>query len=158
MKLLEVIPISRGISAEKLTYFTSGEVPMGSIVKVPLRKKIIPAMVLSLQEVSESKSAIKDSNYSIRKIKEVKSFELISPKFIEASKEMADYLAASAGSVINAIIPNNILLNADKLKITAREAPAKIRLHEKFVLQADDDERYANYRSFIREEFAKIRI
>lgn len=154
MKLLEVIPISRGISKEILTYFTAGEVSVGSVVKVPLRKKTIPAIVLSLQEVSEAKSSIKDSAYSIRKIKEIKSFELTSPKFIEASKEMADYLAASTGSVINSTIPKSILLGAVKIK-TEIKAPESARVHEKFVLQADSEERYANYRSFIREEFAK---
>lgn len=155
MKLLEVIPISRGISKETLTYFTASEVSEGSVVRVPLRKKTIPAIVLSLQEVSEAKSSIKDSAYSIRKIKEIKSFELTSPAFIEASKEMADYLAASTGSVISSAIPKSILLNADKLKIGITKTAADSRLHEKFVLQADDEERYANYRSFIREEFAK---
>ncbi|MEK9182062.1 MAG: primosomal protein N' [Patescibacteria group bacterium] len=155
MKLLEVIPIARGISAETLTYFTASEVAIGSIVKVPLRKKTIPAIVLSLQEVSEAKSSIKDLAYSVRKIKEIKSFDLILPKFMEASKEIADYLAASTGSVMNSIIPKNILLNADKLKIEIKAGAANSRPHEKFVLQADDEERYANYRSFIREEFAK---
>ncbi|MBU6431238.1 MAG: hypothetical protein KGJ58_03290 [Patescibacteria group bacterium] len=154
MKLLEAIPISRGISKETLTYFTAANVSAGSIVKVPLRKKTVPAIVLSLQEVSEAKSSIKDSPYSIKKIKEMKSFELVSPKFIEAAKEMADYLATTTGSALNSVIPKSILLNADKLKteIKFHERP---RVHEKFVLQADDEERYANYRSFIREEFAK---
>lgn len=156
MKLLEVIPIMKGISKETLTYFTASEVSVGSIVKVPVRKKTVPAIVLSLQEVSEAKSSIKDSEYSIRKIKEVKSFELTSPKFIEASKEMADYLAATTGSVLNSTIPKNILLNADKLKAERKSiSTTSPRHHEKFLLQADNEERYANYRSFIREEFAK---
>lgn len=154
MKLLEVIPIMKGISKETLTYFTAGEVSVGSIVKVPVRKKTVPAIVLSLQEVSEAKSSIKDSDYSVRKIKEVKSFELTSSKFIEASKEMADYLATSTGSVISSTIPKSILLGAVKIK-TEIKAPERTRVHEKFILQADDEERYANYRSFIREEFAK---
>lgn len=156
MKLLEVIPVSRGIFTETLTYFTSGEVSVGSIVKVPVRKKTIPAIVLSFQEVSEAKSSIKNSSYPIRKIKEIKSFELISPQFIEASKEMADYLASSTGSVINSVIPKNILLNADKLKKEIKTTPTiHPNRHEKFLLQTENEERYANYRSFIREEFAK---
>ncbi len=154
MKLLEVIPISRGISKETLTYFTAAEVSVGSIVKVPLRKKTVPAIVLSLQEVSEAKSSIKNSPYSIKKIKEIKSFELTSPKFIGASKEMADYLAASTGSVISSTIPKIILMKAMKMEDELK-VPESLRVHEKFVLQADDEERYSNYRSFIREEFAK---
>lgn len=154
MKLLEVIPIMKGISKETLTYFTAGKVSLGSIVKVPVRKKTIPAIVVSFQEVSEAKSSIKDSGYSIKKVKEIKSFGLTSHEFIEASKKMADYLVSSTGSVINSAIPKSILLNATKLKTENKVFEAN-NVHEKFILQADDEERYANYRSFIREEFAK---
>lgn len=154
MKLLEVIPIMKGISRETLTYFTSGEVSAGSIVRVPLRKKTISAIVLSLQEVSEAKSSIKESSYSIKKIEKINSFGLVLPEFIEASKEMASYLASSTGSVINSIIPKGILLDSDKLKFESKSIKHS-RPHEKFVLQDDDDERCVNYRSLIREEFAK---
>lgn len=154
MKLLEVIPIMKGISRETLTYFTSGEVPAGSIVRVPLRKKTISAIVLSLQEVSEAKSSIKESSYSIKKIEKINSFGLVLPEFIEASKEMASYLASSTGSVINSIIPKSILLDSEKLKFKSKFIEHS-RPHEKFVLQDDDDERCVNYRSLIREEFAK---
>lgn len=183
MKLLEVIPISRGISKETLTYFTATDVSAGSIVKVPLRKKTISAIVLSIQEVSEAKASIKDSSYAIKKIDKINPCELVSPGFIDASKEMADYLAAPTGSVINSIIPKNILLNTEKLKVEIKGINSTVRLrpdamssieigarrsslaeiktavnsrpHEKFILQDDDEERHANYRSLIREEFAK---
>lgn len=155
MKLLEVIPITKGISKETLTYFTSKDVSAGSIVRIPVRKKMISGIVLSLQEVSDAKSSIKDSPYSIKKIEKINSFELIRPEFVETAKETANYLASSTGSVLNSIIPKSILLNADKLKTEIKKLPAFSRSYEKFVLQADDEERYSNYRSLIREEFAK---
>lgn len=155
MKLLEVIPITKGISKETLTYFTSKDVSAGSIVRIPVRKKMISGIVLSLQEVSDAKSSIKDSPYSIKKIEKINSFELIRPEFVETAKETANYLASSTGGVLNSIIPKSILLNADKLKTEIKKLPAFSRPYEKFVLQADDEERYSNYRSLIREEFAK---
>ncbi len=155
MKLLEVIPIMKGISREKLTYFTSKDVSVGSIVKISVRKKMISGIVLSIQEVADAKSSIKDSPYSIKKIEKINSFELVRPEFVEAAKEMANYLASSTGGVLNSIIPKSILLNADKLKTEIKKPPAIYRPYEKFILQADDEERCANYRSLIREEFAK---
>lgn len=155
MKLLEVIPIMKGISKETLTYFTSKDAPIGSIVRVPIRKKTISGIVLSLQEVVDVKSSIKDSDYQIKKVEKISPCDLVLPEFIEASKDMANYLASSTGSVINSIIPKSILLNADKLKFEIKKSEKVSRPHEKFVLQADDEERYANYRSLIREEFAK---
>ena len=89
-----------------------------------------------------------------KKIEKINSFGLVLPEFIEASKEMATYLASSTGSVINSIIPKNILLDSEKLKFETKSV-AHSRPHEKFVLQDDDTDRCVSYRSLIREEFAK---
>lgn len=142
-------------SKETLTYFTSINAPVGSIVKVPIRKKVISGIVLSLQEVADVKSSIKDSDYQIKKIEKINPCDLVLPEFIKASKDTANYLASSTGSVLNSIIPKNILLNADKLKFEIKKTEKVSRPFEKFILQADDEERYVNYRGLIREEFAK---
>jgi hypothetical protein len=38
MRVLEVIPISRGITRETLSYFTGSDISVGSVIKVPIRK------------------------------------------------------------------------------------------------------------------------
>ena len=58
MYIIEVIPISRGIGADSLSYFTSKEVNIGSIVKVPLRNKSINSIVISIKNAEEIKSDI----------------------------------------------------------------------------------------------------
>ena len=75
MNVLEVIPIAKGIPVETLTYFTGSEVSLGSVVKVPLRKKIISAIVVSIREVGDLKSEIKNSNFALKKIEKIKSYE-----------------------------------------------------------------------------------
>ena len=58
MKLLHVIPISRGLNKENLSYFTASDVAIGSVVKVPLRKKLVSAIVVATEEVSDAKAEI----------------------------------------------------------------------------------------------------
>jgi primosomal protein N' len=155
MKLIGVIPIARGISREKLTYFSSEDLPIGSIVNISLRSKTSPAIVVSSQDVAEEKETIKNLPYSIKKIGKKKATELFLPSFAEACQDTARYLAATTGSVLHAVVPKSILENLEK--VNTCDLPSKTRgeVCEKFVIQADDEERYTDYKSIVREEFAK---
>ena len=157
MKLIEVIPISRGIPKESLSYFSSVAVPVGSVVKVPLRKKVIPAIVISATDAQEAKSDIKDLDFPLKKIERTKFAKFLTEDFVEASKETAKYFAGSTGSVLYSLVPKVLLENVDKIKIheVIEAENKKPQIYDKFVIQATDDERYASYKSLIREEFAK---
>ncbi|MFA6227151.1 MAG: primosomal protein N' [Candidatus Paceibacterota bacterium] len=157
MRALEVIPISRGISKETLSYFTGSDISVGAIVKVPLRKRVIPALVISVREVEDIKSEIKRSPFPLRKVEKMKSFHLLSKEFVEASQKVADYYAGSTGAVLSSIIPKVIFENAEKIKVPQEisNTDTNITSAEKFVIQSNDEDRYAHYKSIIREEFAK---
>lgn len=130
---------------------------MGAIVKVPLRKRIVPALVISVKEVEDIKSEIKSSPFPLRKVEKMKSFHLLSKEFVETSQKIADYYAGSTGAVLNSIVPKVILENAEKIKFPQDMAKpdTTITSAEKFVIQSNDEDRYAHYKSIIREEFAK---
>ncbi|MGB8815730.1 MAG: primosomal protein N' [Minisyncoccia bacterium] len=157
MKLIEVIPISRGIPKESLNYFSSVAVPVGSVVKVPLRKNIIPAIVVSERDVEEAKSDIKNSSFPLKKIENTKYAKFLTADFVEAGRETAKYFAGTTGSVLFSLVPKILLENVTKIEISeiSNTENKKTQVFEKFVIQASDDERYANYKSLIREEFAK---
>lgn len=154
MKLLSVIPIARGINRENLSYFTSSDVTIGSVVKVPLRKRVIPAIVTSIENVSDAKAEIKNADFEIRKVEKIKASSLLSPEFMSTVAETAFYFASTSGSVLHSVVPKTILEEADKIKTEIKELKNP-RHHEKLVVQNDDEERYATYKSLIREEFAK---
>jgi len=156
MRILEVIPISKGINKETLSYFTGSDVSVGSIVKVPLRKKIVPALVIKNDDVKNFKSEIKQSAFALKKIEHVKSSHLLRKEFVEAAEETADYYAGFTGAVINSIVPKAFFENTDKIKIPQEiEAHHILHAKEHFVIQSSDEDRYAHYKSIIREEFAK---
>src|SRR3989344_4381965 len=157
MKILEVIPIARGINKDTLSYFSGSDIPIGSIIKVPLRKRVVPALVINYKDVEDSKTEIKNSSFPLKKIEKVKYVSLLSKNFVEAAEITANYFVGSTGSVLNSIIPKVLLENIDKIKIPENNDEIKKRITkaEKFVIQSSDEDRYAQYKSIIREEFAK---
>lgn len=154
MHIVTVIPISRGISKETLTYFTKSDVTLGGIVKIPLRKKVVFGLIVDKKDVSQMKSEIKSLPYSIKKVEEMQSGAFLTQNFTEAVKKIADYNATSIGSVLFSLIPKYIL--EESSQITLNETlPLKDAFNETVLLQCDSEERFATYKSLVREEFAK---
>lgn len=171
IKIVSVAPIARGVCAETLTYFTMRDVKEGMLVSIPLRSKKVPALVLAVREAALGKTDIKSADFKLKKIGEVKGY-VLSPSFVRAAAETARYFAARTGAALESLVPNAVLEetpttrgagNASagippvatimpKLASTKSSGEAK---PEKLLLQADDEEREAIYKSLIREEFAK---
>ncbi len=160
MNIVQVIPLSRGINKDVLSYFTSTDVKSGDIVKVTLRNKPANALVISSRSVEESKLDVKGSSFAFKKIEAVTSQNLLSRPFMLAVKKTADYHTATLGSMLFSLLPKIVLEQATELitipapeKETTTESS---RLHGT-ILQSDDDDRFSNYRSLVREEFARGR-
>jgi len=157
MRVLEVIPISRGITKESLSYFTVNDVPLGSIIKVPLRKKVISALVISSNDVTHMKSELKKSPFALKRVEKVDFFHLFKKEFIDTCSYMANYYIGSSGAVLSLMVPKILFELAEKLKIP-KNSPSIVlsnKAVDKFVVQSSDEDRYAQYKSVIREEFAK---
>lgn len=156
MLILDVIPLSRGINKDTLSYFSAEVVPAGAIVKVPLRGKIVSALVVSSRPVAENRLELKSAAFTFKKILSVGAAELLSAPFMAAAKKSADYHIASLGSLLFSILPKIVLENAADLA-SVKSPERKPELLHGAILQSDDDERFSNYRSLVREEFAKGR-
>ena len=67
MKIITVIPLSRGIFTDHLTYFSSiSSMEIGSLVYVPLKTKTIPAVVILIQDAQSAKTQLKQATFSIK--------------------------------------------------------------------------------------------
>lgn len=154
MKLLSIIPITKGINKENLSYFTSSDISIGSIVKIPLRKKTTSGIVVSTEDIVDVKAEIKNATYTTKKIEKIKSSPLLSPNFMKAVNQASLYFSTTSGSILNSIIPKIIIEEADKIKTKTIELREQ-KTCEKLIIQSDDEERYSTYKSLIREEFAK---
>jgi primosomal protein N' len=160
MNIVHVVPIARGINKETLSYFTASDVQPGAIVKVPVRNRSVPALVVSVEPAEDIKSELKNSPFMIKKIGKLKMQPIFLPAFIHAAQDAAEYFAGSTGSVLASITSKSILEQSDKIShkeipITENKLPETAP--EPHALQADEEERVAHYKSLIREQFAKKR-
>lgn len=159
------MPIAKGIFRENLSYFSSKEIETGALVGVPVRKKIIPAIVVSSQELKTAKTDLRRADFSLKSIKMVKTEKFLLPKFVEACKEIANYFLAPVGSVIKDLVPQVIL--DDPMALSASHAESNTsalgrtgetgKFFETIVFQGSNEDRAGYYKSVIREEFARGR-
>jgi primosomal protein N' (replication factor Y) len=154
MKIITVIPISRGIGKDTLTYFTKEDVSVGSIVSVPLRSKTAHGLVTTTREIQDAKSDVKGLSYNLKKIDKIKSESFLSESFVKSASDIADYYATTAGAVLSALVPKAVL-ESDKEFFSKSPEKENVVAHEVLLLQSADEERYATYKSIIREEFAR---
>src|SRR3989344_9135640 len=173
MNIIEVIPIAKGMSMDSLSYFTSKETPIGAIVDIPVRKKILHGLVVSTRKAEDIKSEVKSAPYPLKKLDKIKSTQFFSKEFMDTVEKVAEYYATNIGSVLDILVPEYILKNISKLKIQKNTGKVKIlekdnkkegeknkilnTVDNKFVVQGDDEERYGTWKSLIRQEFARKR-
>ncbi len=157
MYLVSVAPIKRGIPIDELSYFTKESVPQGALVSVPLRGRSTPALVIRSIPASEAKSEIKRAEFSLKKLEQVHATNFFRKEFVQAAETTASYFAASTGAVIQAVFPNVLL--SGKLAHFAPALEGQITSGKKhpqqFIFQAEEAERFATYKSHIREVFAR---
>jgi len=156
MFVIEVIPIVKSVGIDTLSYFTSKEIPLGAIVDIPLRKKIVKGIVTRVSKATDMKGDIKSAGFALKKLDKIKTSEFFSKEFMLMAEESANYFATSVGSIINILVPDYILKNVTKLKVKNNEKnKIEKNIEEKYAVQGDSEERYGTWKSLIRQEFAK---
>ncbi|OHA27220.1 MAG: hypothetical protein A3C06_03960 [Candidatus Taylorbacteria bacterium RIFCSPHIGHO2_02_FULL_46_13] len=153
MKLVSVIPLETKAYRETLTYFSAQELPVGGLVSVPLRKKIIYALISEVQDVSQGKIAIKKSKIGFKKVLKVLDKKPYSTAFISAAQETARFYATSIGAVLSAVTP---IVMFKRIRETDEHTKVPDRTHaDTYILQTDDAERMTRYKSIVRESFTR---
>jgi primosomal protein N' (replication factor Y) len=163
MYIVSVIPLKRGLQKEELTYFTAQEISLFSVVNIPMRKTKILGLVTSIEDVSKSKSNIKEMNFNLKKITEIKGHSIFKKELIESIFLISKYFVSKNNISINSIIPSifreeydkisNSFLKQNTEKTTTPELK-KIK-PEKLLFQNITEDRISYYKTLIRESFAK---
>lgn len=163
MYIIECLPLRKGLKNESLSYFGPEYAESGSILKVNLRGKNVPALVLYSRKVEEAKTEIKNAKFKLKKITAITAKPFLHKEFLRAVMETADYFVSSPGEILYHLIPSLVLENpstlSESLKIKSGESTPpnteqKIK-NEVAALQAPDEERLTHFRSLVREEFAR---
>jgi|ETNmetMinimDraft_33_1059910.scaffolds.fasta_scaffold03693_4 primosomal protein N' (replication factor Y) len=160
MYIVDVIPLSRGMQKETLSYFTSKKVSRGAIVSVPLRLKNVGAIVVDIRDAKTVKTDIKNAHYGLKKVTDIRAARFFLPAFIEAAEHTASYFVSGTGAIIETLTPSSVIselkeetfLHQDNVEETGRKEKT---VAQKYTFQAPNKERFAAYKGIIREEFAK---
>lgn len=156
MHIIRVIPITKSISKEELSYFSSVPYEAGSLIKIPLRKKQIYGIVRGYTPVSDMKAEVKDAPFEMRRLPaHTKPITLLSRAFTKAATELSLYVAHPFGSVIDGIIPRKIYDHAATIPPSLMQPGKHGALPEKLVFQEDTEKRADHYRALVRESFAR---
>ncbi len=151
MFLISVIPISRNSRVGHLSYFCSVDVPEGAVISVPLRGKNTRALVIHSTPAEKEKTHIKGARFALRKIHPKQTHVTFDPAVITASKQCADYYATNVGGILFHTIAHALS--------EGEYSPGKQRgtstLFEQQYIQATDADRFAQYKSIVRESFAQ---
>lgn len=152
MYVVSVAPIRRGIPIDELSYFTKDPIEAGALVTIPLRGKATPGLVIRTIPASEAKSELRRADFSLKKLERVHASNFFAPAFVRAAITTANYFASSPGAAIQALFPNSLL---GTKHVERKASEVKTRIAQRFIFQAEEAERYATYKSHIREVFAK---
>ena len=176
MFIIKVIPLSRSKITDELSYFTAKEVPKGAIVSVPVRSKNISALVTAIDPAETQKASIKKAGFVIKKLGRIKASLFFPEYFLESAKILSEYYASTMGSVIFALLSNEILENANKIAAPLpRQDTLDIRTETNgastmnshiigavttkkehiYAVSGDDIDRMGSWRSLVRQEFAR---
>ena len=160
MKIVDVLPLSRGVFREKLSYFSGKDLESGSLVSVPIRSSSVQAIVIEVREASSLKTELRKADFELKKLGEVRSRKLLLSETISAAKETADYFATTTGAVLEFLVPKSILSSPPfpdypkKIKKNEKNGNEGLAL-EKQGFGAPNEERQSRYKSLVRESFAR---
>ncbi len=161
MKTVTVVPLKKGIWKEDLTYFTAKDVGLGNIVTIPFRKKNILGLVISVEDLASGKMDIKDLDFNLRKVVDVKKHSLFQAEFLESAIEVSKYFVINKNVGVSALIPSVFIEFYDKISLSIKNTPEEKNIEEtpkikteKLLLQLPLTERLSIYKTLIRESFA----
>ncbi len=104
MYIISVIPISRGIPFSELSYYSGEALSAGMLVEVPLGKKFIPGIVRSSTSLIESKSQIKQSRFSLKKIKRVLGTSPLGEALLRGLEEASIKTLTPVGALLSTLV------------------------------------------------------
>lgn len=159
MYIISVVPITKGVFKDELSYFSAKDIAPGSIVNVAIKNKPVKALVTNSAPASDLKAELKASDFSMKKVSSVVATGLFNQEFLAAADLTADYHVANKGQVIKSLTPKTILDHLEEMPpiktLSLTPTPINKIHHTNFALQEPDQERLAFYKSLIREAFAK---
>lgn len=152
MFIIEVIPLSRASSIESLSYYSAKKYPNGSLIEVPIRKKLVRGIVVSAKPVSAAKTAIRAATFSLKKLTEQKDVSTLPESLMKTADELCKVTPAHIGSIIFALLPPD--MRKGQRQLPSCTPYINNEVDTPVILHATHADRFMAYKSHIRQAFA----
>lgn len=105
MYIFSVIPIHKGIPFNTLSYFSSEQAPVGSLLSIPFGRQTIYGLLYQSETLLEAKADIKQSKFALKKVKEVVGYSPflkgVAEGLLQASIRTLVPIGAIAGATLH---------------------------------------------------------
>lgn len=154
MYVLEAAPIVTGSVRTPLSFFSRIEVARGSIVSVPVRGRMVPALVVSVRSAADERLDLRSLGYTLKKIGPTPPRRLFSEALMRAVSHEAEESVSTEGAVIAQVCFAGLIAEP-RLRAPEIAPPQSDTRPEVLLLEAEVTERVHAYRSMVREAFAR---
>lgn len=108
MYVIEVIPLKKTATTESLSYYSSVNYPIGTLLSVPIRTKEERAVVISTSPVSAAKTALRTATFSLRKLKNQPDTDSLPFSVIQTAQELSAHIPAHLSTLLFALLPPEV--------------------------------------------------
>lgn len=158
MFIATVIPISKGIPFDTLTYYSAELLDIGTIVSVPFGKQKINAIIAECQDLSTAKTAIKQASFALKKINDIVGYVPLLGAVTEGLQETAARTLTPLGAIAGAVMPNSLFdyVTPEKIITLADEQNTEktMQVENAECVVGTLSERADYYKRLIRTSFA----
>jgi len=153
MLVIQVTPLLKSTQLESLSYFSPIAYELGSFISVPIRGKNQPAIVTDVKPVSSTKTALKAATFSLRKLPQQDNTVQLPQTIQKTAHELTKVYPTSAGSMLYNLLPPDVRNGSRPYPATKKKSFDEESTPQ--VLTAKIDERFVQYQSQVRSNFAK---
>lgn len=125
MYLIKVIPITRKINVDELSYFSSEKIEVGAIIEIPIRKKQDLGIVVFCDVVKNQKNHIKTLNYKLIHLDDIKLKMIISKDVVSCIYDFCEYSLIEVPTLLRIIFGKSKIKNNKLETITITSSTEK---------------------------------
>ena len=101
MKVLTFIPLTRQRGLDTLSYFSDQDFPIGSICDIPVRNRVIRAILCESHSPNEAKTSLRNQSFNLKPLTNVNILGQLPPEIVAASNEVAVDYAGTIPVILN---------------------------------------------------------
>ncbi len=156
MYVITVIPTKRKIPDGELSYISSDQLSIGTIIDAPIKKSIEKSLVVSVKNVQDEKSYIKSLPWKLLKIEKSTNNIILKKEVVNAINDFCYYSLVSRDIIIRACLKE---IKFKKTKINEESKTLIITSGNKKLEKQSDTANVATFATFLeffKDEKSKI--